>query len=91
MILRFFMAALPARWGERREKMKVNELKEKKDELLEDFKNNYEEYFSENPFHRPYLSYGEDSEGNATQAYIGVEDEQGNAICAGKDEHLTDD
>ena len=57
--------------------MKVNELKEKKDELLEDFKNNYEEYFSENPFHRPYLSYGEDSEGNA--------------ICAGKDEHLTDD
>ena len=71
--------------------MKVTELKEKKDELLEDFKNNYEEYFSENPFHRPYLSYGEDSEGNATQAYIGIEDSEGNAICAGKDEHLTDD
>ena len=69
--------------------MKVTELKEKKDELLEDFKNNYEEYFSENPFHRPYLSYGEDSEGNATRAYIGVEDENGNAICAGIDERLT--
>ena len=69
--------------------MKVTELKEKKDELLEDFKNNYEEYFSENPFHRPYLSYGEDSKGNATRAYIGVEDENGNAICAGIDERLT--
>ena len=71
--------------------MKVTELKEKKDKLLEDFKNNYEEYFSENPTYAPYLSYEEDSEGNATRAYIGVEDEQGNAICAGKDEHLTDD
>ena len=47
--------------------------------------------FSENPFHRPYLSYGEDSEGNATRAYIGIEDSEGNAICAGKDEYLTDD
>ena len=69
--------------------MKVIELKEKKDELLEDFKNNYEEYFSENPTYAPYLSYGEDSEGNATRAYIGVEDENGNAICAGIDERLT--
>ena len=71
--------------------MKVKELEERKGELLTNFRSFHEEYFSENPFHRPYLSYGEDSEGNATRTYIGIEDEQGNAICAGKDEYLTDD
>ena len=71
--------------------MKVKKLEEKKGELLTNFRSFYKEYFSENPTYAPYLSYGEDSEGNATRAYIGVEDEQGNAICAGKDEHLTDD
>jgi len=76
---------------ERRRKMKVKKLEEKKGELLKNFRSFHEEYFSENPFHRPYLSYGEDSEGNATRAYIGIEDSEGNAICVGKDEHLTDD
>ena len=69
--------------------MKVKKLEEKKGELLKNFRSFHEEYFSENPFHRPYLSYGEDSEGNATRAYIGVKDENGNAICAGIDERLT--
>ena len=69
--------------------MKVKELEEKKGELLTSFRGFHEEYFSENPTYAPYLSYGEDSEGNATRAYIGVEDENGNAICAGIDERLT--
>ena len=71
--------------------MKVKKLEEKREELLTSFRDFHEEYFSENPTYVPYLSYEEDSEGNATRAYIGIEDEQGNAICAGKDEHLTDD
>ena len=69
--------------------MKVKKLEEKKGELLKNFRSFHEEYFSENPTYAPYLSYGEDSEGNATRTYIGVEDENGNAICAGIDERLT--
>ena len=83
--------------------MKVKELEERKGELLTNFRSFHEEYFSENPTYAPYLSYEEDSEGNATRAYIGiedsggnatrayigVEDENGNTICAGIDERLT--
>lgn len=68
--------------------MKVTELKNRKAELLENFRIFHEIYFSEHPSYSPYLSYGEDSEGNATRAYIGVEDKNGNAVGAGIDEHL---
>lgn len=68
--------------------MKVKKLEEKREELLESFKNANEEYFSEHPNYHPYLSYGKDCRGNATRPYIGVEDEDGNAICAGIDKHL---
>ncbi len=71
-----------------KEKVIIPALEGKKEELLEGFRVANKEYFQENPRYRPYLSYGEDCDGNATRPYIGVEDEDGNAICAGIDEHL---
>ncbi len=71
--------------------MKIDELEAKKEDLLESFRAAHLEYFEENPSYRPYLSYAEDFDGNAIQVYIGVEDEDGNAVCAGIDEHLTDE
>ena len=68
--------------------MKIKDLQNQEEGLFADFKYSNEIYFQEHPNHSPYLSYGEDENGNATEPYIGVEDEQGNAICAGIDERL---
>jgi len=68
--------------------MKIQKIKQNETKLENQFRDNNEKYFKEHPTHKPYISYGEDAYGNAVHPYIGIEDENGNAIT-GYDEPLS--
>lgn len=67
--------------------MKEKEWKEKRDGYFDDFRIFNEEYFKEHPTHGIYDSYSIDADGNVKNLYIGIEDENGNAIT-GYDEYV---
>ena len=65
--------------------MKITRKKE--EELKSAYWHHNAEYFQEHPTHGVHLSFGEAINGNAINPYLGIEDENGNAVT-GYDERI---
>lgn len=71
-------------------KMTEAQLKKAEESILEDFENAHSEYFGANPGHFPEIRYSVNGDGFACNAYIGIDDGNGNDPGAGIDEHFVD-